>query len=154
MSLQELVLFIHISAAIVWVGGSATVLIFGMRASASGDPERQLAFIGDVQMIGMKVFNPAGIILLISGIWLVIDHDAYGFDQAWISIAFTIVIIGALLGALFYGPQTKKVIEEAAANGADDAGVQRRVDRIFLVARIELVLLFVAVYAMVFKPGL
>ena len=154
MSLNELVAFIHVSAAIVWVGGSVMVQIFGMRAAASGDPQRQLAFIGDVQVIGLKVFNPAGIVLLIAGIWLVIDLDVYGFDQAWISIAFTIVIIGALLGALFYGPQTKKVAARAAESGADDAGVQQMIQRIFLVARIELVLLFVAVYAMVFKPGL
>ncbi len=92
--------------------------------------------------------------LAIAGLWLVIDLDVYSFDQAWISIGFTIVIIGALLGALFYGPQTKKVAAEAAADGPDAPGVQLRINRIFMVARIELVLLFIAVYAMVFKPGL
>ena len=154
MELHEVLLFIHISAAAVWVGGATIVQIFGFRAVASGDPERRLAFIGDVQAIGLKVFNPAGIVLLASGIWMVVNRDEiYGFDEAWISIAFSIVIIGAALGMAFYGPQTRKVIEEAHDRGPDDSGVQLRINRIFLVSRIELVLLFVAVYAMVFRPG-
>ena len=154
MSLNELVLFIHVSAAIVWVGGSVMVQFFGFRAAASGDAQRQLAFIDDIRAIGAKVFGPAGIILLIAGIWLVIDLDVYGFDQAWISIAFTIVIIGAILGPAFYGRQTKLIAAEAEERGAEDPGVQLRIQRIFLVSRVELVLLFIAVYAMVFKPGL
>ncbi len=153
MTLQETVLFVHVVAAIVWVGGSFTAQIFGFRAAASGDPERVLGFVDDMKMIGMKVFNPAGIILLAAGIWLVIDIDAWEFSQAWISIAFTIVIIGAVLGAAFYGPQIAKVQAAAAERGPTDSEVTQRVARIMVVSRVEMVLLLVAVYAMIFKPG-
>jgi len=88
---------------------------------------------------------------LASGVWLVIREDGWQFDQAWISIGFTGLLLGFILGPVFYGPQTRAFIaEEEASDPA--AGPRNR--RIGMVAAVETIVLLVVLWAMIYKPGL
>jgi uncharacterized membrane protein len=140
---------VHVVAAAVWVGGSVLVQVYGARQRQAGDEDR-IRFANDTLVAG-NVFAAAGIVTLAAGVWLVLRVDGWGFDQAWISIGFVGVLIGAVLGMAFYAPQTRALIGELEA-GSPAAGPRAR--RIAIISTIETVILVVVVWAMVFKPGL
>ncbi len=153
MTLREWLLFFHILAAMVWLGGSVLLLLQGYRVRrASGDD--RIRFLRTVDFAGKFVFNISGIAVFVFGLWMVLDNtDLYGFDAWWIGLAMTVVIASAILGMAFYGPQTGKALGIAAERGGDDAAVVGITNRIALIASIELVFLVFVLWTMVFKPG-
>lgn len=153
MSLRDWLLFIHITAVVIWVGGAFTLQFFSLRLRRSDDPGRKVALIEDANFLGTFVFNAAGIITAAAGIWLVIDSPAYGFGEDWVVLGIIAVAVSATLGMAFFAPQAGKVLKLAAEKGPGDPAVTSGIDRILLISRLELVLLVVVVYMMVFKPG-
>lgn len=152
MTFSEWLLFIHIVAVITWLGGALFLQILGWR-SMRAEPAVQIEFMKTAQL-GGTVFMVAGLIVLGAGIWMVIDSPVYGFDQLWISFALTVVIISAVLGMAFYGPQTTNALAIAEDEGPQSTAFQKVNRRIGTVAALELLALFLVVFAMVFKPGL
>lgn len=141
--------FIHVLAAVAWVGGSILLQVYGARLAKAGAEDRIRS--ANDSLVAGNLFAAAGIVTLAAGVWLVLRVDAWDFDQAWISIGFAGVLLGAVLGMAFYAPQTRALIGELEA-GSPAAGLRGR--RIALVSTIETVILVVVVWAMVFKPGL
>lgn len=45
MSWSESLLFVHVSLAVIWVGGGLMMQFFALRATMSGDPSR-IALLG------------------------------------------------------------------------------------------------------------
>ena len=72
MTSYELWLFLHISAAVLWIGGAVAVQVFGALAKASGDPARSAAFGKDTGVMVRWVFMPSSLIVLVTGILLCI----------------------------------------------------------------------------------
>jgi uncharacterized membrane protein len=46
MTWTQFLLFVHVAAAVIWVGGGLMMKFFGIRGSMSGDPSR-LAELGE-----------------------------------------------------------------------------------------------------------
>jgi uncharacterized membrane protein len=67
MSWYELLLFVHISMAVVWVGGAAMMQFFGMRAMRATDPMRLVDVGQDIEWIGNRVLIPASAHAVVSG---------------------------------------------------------------------------------------
>jgi len=150
MSVREVYLLLHILSAMVWMGGSVMTHIFGARAERSGDPARTLGFAKDAAVAG-RVLTVAGVSAGVWGILLVLDADVYDWEQAWIVIGIFGVLVGALLGARFFAPQTRKLIVQLESGASEAAATLRRIK---LVGRVELIVLAVVLWAMVTKPGL
>jgi uncharacterized membrane protein len=153
MSYYEFLLFGHLLAAMAWVGGDLMLQMFYLRARAAG-PERVMGFARDVEWIGLRVLNPVALLVVIFGVLLVIEVDGYEFSQFWISAALAMFLASFITGAGFLGPETGRVSKLGEERGPTDPEVQRRIARIALVSRIELVLLVLIVLDMVLKPGL
>ncbi len=153
MSLREWLLFLHIFFAVVWLGGAMMIQVFGFLTSRSDDPEDRIRFLRNTNFVSRYVFNAAGIATFAFGLWLVIRSDVFGFDDWWVSSAMAVVILSAILGMAFFGPQGRKVLDLAAVNGPADAGVVAGLRRIIVVSQLETLLLVVVLWLMVFKPG-
>jgi uncharacterized membrane protein len=143
---------IHVLGAIVWVGGAIAMQLLAIRAMASKDTVRQATFSADVEWMGMRVFTPASVVVLLAGIAMVLDAGI-GWTDAWIlaglaGIAFTIIV-----GASFLGPESGRLKALIAERGEGDPEVIRRRDRIFMVSRIDLAVLIFVVLMMVLKPA-
>lgn len=143
---------IHVLGVIVWVGGAVAIQFVAIRAMATNDPVRQTTFTGDVEWLGMRVFTPASIVVLLAGIAMVLDAGI-GFTETWIlagygGIAFTIIV-----GAGFLGPESGRLKTLIAERGESDPEVIGRRRRIFLVSRIDLAVLIFVVVMMVLKPA-
>src|SRR5687768_4761280 len=98
MSYYEALLFGHLLAAMVWVGGDLMIQMFYLRARAAG-PERVLAFAKEVEWIGLRVINPTALLLVVLGVLLVIEVDAYEFSQFWITAALAMYLASFVVGA-------------------------------------------------------
>lgn len=152
MSVYELLLFVHILAAIVWIGGGVTMQLLSVRVLASGDATRKTAYAYDLEWIGQRVYTPASGILLLFGVLLVID-GRWGWGEPFVSGGLAIWIISTAIGAAFLGPEGVKIRKLMAAEGPDSPEVSQRVSRFLLVGRVDLALLVVAVFLMSVKPG-
>ena len=149
MSWFALLLFVHISLAVIWVGGGLMMQLFGVRASMSGDPARMATLGEDIEWIANRVFIPSSLLAFMTGVLLVVESDFYGFGDDWIVIGLALYATTFLAGLLFLGPESGRIGKLAEA-GSPDVGA--RTMRLIMLARLDLVLLFALIYDMSVKP--
>jgi uncharacterized membrane protein len=143
-------LFVHVAMAIIWIGGGLMMQLFVVRASMLGDPVRIANLGPDIEWIANRTFIPASLIAFLSGILLVVESDFYGFGDDWIVIALVLYATTFLAGLLFLGPEAGRV-GKLNAEGSPEAGP--RTQRLLMLARLDLILLFLIVYDMTVKPS-
>ena len=151
-SLYEWLLFLHIPAAMLWLGGTALVSVIVTLVLRNASRDDVARFVGNLRVAGPTVLAPATILLLAFGIWMLVDSDAWDFDQTWIGVGLGLYAAAFVFGAAF---QSRAAIgAERAASAGDDEGAVRRLRSWSWGSRVILVLLLVATWDMVFKPGL
>jgi uncharacterized membrane protein len=143
----------HILAAIAWVGGAITMQTVGARLVRAESPEAVAAFARTAEWIGPRLYMPASLAVLGFGIALVAASDAWSIGQLWIVLALVGIAISAIGGAVFFGPQAKRIGEALRSEGAESERAQALIRRLFVVGRIDLVVLLLIVVDMVLKPG-
>jgi uncharacterized membrane protein len=151
MTWAQLLLFLHVSAAIIWVGGGLMMQFFGIRAAMSGDPRRFGELGEDIEWIANRVFIPSSLGAFLTGILLVVESDFYGFGDTWIVLGLVLYATTFFAGILFLGPESGR-IGALKEQGSPEVG--RRMLRLIMLARLDLVLLFGIVYVMTVKPEL
>jgi len=147
MTWYQLLLFVHVTAAIVWVGGAFYVQAYGMVELRSGDPSAIARFAGNAGRLGERLFTPMSVVVLLAGIGLMIDGD-WPWGRLWVDFALLAWVCSALLGAGYLGPTAKRI----AVVGPQTVEGQRLIRRVFAFLRIDLMFLFAIVFAMVVKP--
>ena len=70
MDLSTLLKFAHICAAILWVGGGFAVIIAGILLAGRSTAETQLAVVRATVLLAPRLFVPASIFTLASGVAL------------------------------------------------------------------------------------
>lgn len=145
--MYNVLLWLHILAAAVWFGAGAANIWWTPRLSAASESGGAFA-LGFVEM-GRKVFTPAAVVALATGIGLVIGGDSYEFSAGFISIGFLMVIVGGALGGAVYG-KTGRAIAAAHDGGEPTTALYARLRTVNLV---ELALLAFTIYAMTVKLG-
>lgn len=149
MTWYTLLLFVHVSMAVIWIGGGLMMQLFGIRATMSGDPSRLATLGQDIEWIANRTFIPASLLAFLSGILLVVESDFYGFGDDWIVIGLVLYATTFFAGLLFIGPESGRV-GRLTAEGSPDAGP--RTLRLIFLSRLDLVLLFAMIYDMTVKP--
>ncbi len=152
MTLADTLKLVHIISVSVWIGGEIMLGILFERAQRSRDEGTLRGLLSQGNFIGKAVFNPAGIITLAAGIWLGIEGD-YDFGEAWISMGFVGIAVGAILGMAFYPRVFNRGLAAIEAGGIDGSETRASLKSLRLLSTIELLVLLVVVWAMVFKPG-
>jgi len=150
--LSDWLLFGHILAAMVWLGGVVVLGALCVRALRDPDPEAAGRFTGTLRAIGPVVMAPAPVLLIAFGVWLVAESPAWDFGQGWIELAFGLFAAAFLVGAA-HQSRTAIAAERASAQGERDEAV-RQLRRWVWGMAVILALLVVTAWDMVFKPGL
>ncbi len=102
-----------------------------------------------------SVITPAMTVVLVAGLYLAIDR--WNLGDPWISATFAIlfVLFGLMGGVLT--PADKRLVQlaerDAAAGGAPSADYERERRKADLVGSLALLLVVVAIFLMVAKPG-
>ena len=142
---------VHVVGAVFWVGGGLTLTILAMRAERSSDPGEMATIARQAAFTGERVFAPVGLIVFLMGIAMVINLH-WGWGTTWIVIGLVGYAITFLTGLLVLGPQAKRIGQLLETKGAEAAETQAAIQRILLLARIDMGVLLLVVADMVLKP--
>jgi uncharacterized membrane protein len=144
----------HIVAAVAWVGGAITMQLVGARLVRAESAEAVAAFSRTAEWIGPRLYMPASLAVLGFGIAMVAVEESWTIGDLWIIFGLVGIAISAIGGAVFFGPQSKRIVEAIRTEGAESERTQALMRRLFVVGRIDLVILLLIVADMVLKPGL
>ncbi len=145
--------FLHVLAAIVWLGSGIYAQALATMVRGEHDPARLAMVARDIGRLGQRLITPAAISVLVFGVWLVAADPYLNFTDTWIEVGLIGYLITLITGAGFLGPESARLGRLSAERDPADPEIQERIKRIFLVSRIDLVVLIVVVADMVFKPG-
>ncbi len=155
----EFSVFLHVTAVVVGFGATFAESIMFPVALKVGT--RHLPYLHRLQLAINQYFaTPALVVVLATGFYQIAEGD-WDMGEFWISGTLGIVlVIGALLGAYFIpsdrrlGPMVER---EIAAGGGGDVTLseeyQRQARTQGMVGALTGILLVVAVFLMVVKPG-
>jgi uncharacterized membrane protein len=142
---------VHVVGAVVWVGGGMTLTILAMRAERSKDPGDMATIARQAAFVGERVFAPVGLLVFLMGIAMVINLH-WGWGTTWIVIGLVGYAITFLTGLLVLGPSAKHVGQLIESQGAGAAETQAAIQRLLLIARVDMGVLLLVVADMVLKP--
>ena len=143
--------WVHVTGAIIWVGGGLTLTILAARADRSSDPIEMATVAKQAAFVGERVFAPVGLVVFLMGIAMVLNLH-WGWGTTWIVIGLVGYAITFLTGLLVLGPQAKRVGQLIETNGAEAAETQAAIRRILLLARVDMGVLLIVVADMILKP--
>jgi uncharacterized membrane protein len=146
VSLRDLLLILHISGAGVWLGANVLQAVVPRMAAIHGT-EAVAGWYRVAAKLGNRVYVPASLVILITGISLVLRDDAYGFGTRFVTVGFAMIVIGAVLGVVVF-ERTSKVAAEAIESG-DDPRIRVAITKLGAFEALDTLLLLLTITAMV-----
>jgi uncharacterized membrane protein len=141
----------HVVVAVFWVGGGLLLTVLGLRAERSTDPNEIATLVRQAAFTGEKLFAPAGGIVFLTGIAMMINTD-WGWGKFWVVVGLLGYAITFITGVAVLSPLAKKIETLIEEKGTDAPETQATIQRILLVARIDVTVLLLVVVDMVTKP--
>lgn len=142
---------IHVVAAVVWVGGGATLVVLALLIQRENDPGALAAFGQRVEFIATRIFIPASLVVLVFGILMMLNGDL-DWGQFWVIAGLVGFAATFLTGIAFLSPQTKRFNALVEEKGAESPEAQAALGKLLLVGRFDVALLLLVVADMTAKP--
>lgn len=151
MDTYELLLTLHVLSVIVWLGAALAVSLLILRFELAGDAAGKAEVNAGMDWMAPRVFIPASLATLVFGVLTVIEGP-WDFDQLWVVLGLAGWLASFGVGIGYFKAEGERLVELVAERGSEDPEVQRRIDTMEMVGRIELAVLFLVVVVMVTKP--
>lgn len=148
--MRDFLLFLHILGAGTWLGANITQIVASSTMGRSGGSIAASWYRTTVFM-GRFLYMPAGILVAVTGIFLVTTSDVWGFSDVFVTIGLATVIIGIILGIAVFGRQGAIAAEAAEAGNA--SLLKAAAGRLAGFGALDTLLIVVTIYAMVSKLG-
>ena len=152
MSINEVLLTLHILAAAIWIGAALALQVIAARVRPSTPDAVVEAFAVDAEAIGKRLFGPSAVVLLLTGVVLV-EREHFGWTETWVLLGIGALAVAGASGAAFLIPEGRRIAALAREPGHDPTELRDRTRRRFLVARADLLILVLATVDMVVRPG-
>lgn len=152
MTWYELLLLLHIVAAIAWLGSGLLLNVLAYRAEKARDDEGLKRIADDAAALGNVLFLPASLATFVFGILLTIEGP-WGFDMLWIVLALAGYLATFLFGVTVAKPTSEKVaamVEREGGRFGPEAALLTR--RLLIKGRADAVVLYLVVAVMALKP--
>ena len=149
----EALLFVHVLAVVVWVGGAIMHLALMALARRSGEREHMLWLLRYDDRLGPLLYVPAALVVLGAGVGLTLEGP-WSFGEGWIVAGLVLLGVAFVGGAAFFIPAGARLRRLVAAEGETAEVTQRHMHLIERVALLDLLVLVAAIYVMTVKPGL
>lgn len=150
MSLYELLLFLHILAAIVWIGSGTLLNVLAYRARSADDNEGLSRIASEAGGLSNVLFLPASLATLVFGVLVVIEGDL-SFGDLWVVLGLVGIAATIVTGAAIIGPRSKEIAGMLERDGVTPE-VGTKITQLITLGRIDLVVLYLVVADMVLKP--
>lgn len=149
MAYRDILLVLHIAGVGTWFGANIMqAVVPGLIGPTSA---AAASWFRVTEKLATRLYIPAGVTILVTGILLVLDSSQYGFGSVFVTIGFAAVIIGAVLGSAVFGPKSR-AIADALDSGDTVLADKTRATTGQFGALDTLIVLF-TIYAMVAKIG-
>jgi uncharacterized membrane protein len=146
-------LFLHVLAAMVWLGGGIMLAVTAARALVrDSDPPAVGRFTASLRATAPFVLAPATLAVLGLGVGLVVDTDAWDFGQLWVQLGVGLFAAAFVIGAAW--ESRTAIAASRAAERGDDGEARRQLRRWLEGYGLIVLLLVVATWDMTTKPGL
>jgi uncharacterized membrane protein len=151
MTSYELLLFLHVTSVILWLGANTVIDLLFLRAERMRDLQ-ELGRMGQTQeWLTPRLFIPVSLATVITGALLVWD-SAWSFGDLWIVIGLAAWLATFANGILFLKPNGERMKQIVAEKGPASPDAQRIAAHLSVVARVQLLALYIVVADMVLKP--
>src|SRR5215213_3545163 len=147
MTWYEFLLFAHVTAAVIWLGGGFTFQMYGTVVRRGGDTEEIARFAGRAGVLAERMFVPASLVVVLAGIGLMIE-GSWDWGQLWVIFALVTFAASFVTGVAVISPLAKKL----PAVGLATPEGQEVIRRIFSILRVDLAYMYAIVFAMTVKP--
>ena len=142
---------LHVSFAVIWIGGGFMLTILGIIAEREQDEEQIVVVVRQASFVGERIFTPASLIVLLAGIAMMINVD-WGWDHFWVTFGLLGFLATFVTGIAVLSPRAKKVKALVATAGPAAPETQAAIRELLLIARIDLAVLLLVIVDMVVKP--
>jgi uncharacterized membrane protein len=141
----------HVTFAVLWVGGAAMLTLLAIAAERSNDPMQIAQIARQAATVGEKFFAPVGLVTFLMGVAMMLN-TSWGWGHFWIVVALVgyATTFGIGIGAI--APTVKKVHAAIEAHGPTHPDSIALIKRVMLITRVDTALLLVIVLDMVTKP--
>ena len=150
MDLRDTLLIIHIAGAGVWLGANVVQAVVPPLAASQG--KQVLAgWYRITAALSSRLYIPAALTILVTGILLVLRSEVYGFDTPFVGIGMGMIVVGAVLGIVVFDPVGKRVAEEIEAGA--EAEARASATRLAGFGALDTLLLLFTIIVMVLRWG-
>jgi uncharacterized membrane protein len=146
MTYREILLVLHIAGAGTWLGANIVQAILPPAAARVGTATLA-GWYRLSSILASRLYMPAAILILITGILLVIENEEHGFGSIFVTIGFGMIVVGAVLGMVVFGPGGDAAAE--AVESGDQARIRSAVARLTRWGLVDTLLLLFTITAMV-----
>ena len=141
----------HVTFAVLWVGGAAMLTLLAIAAERSNDPMQIAQIARQAAAVGEKFFAPVGLVTFLMGVAMMLN-TSWGWGHFWIVVALVGYAATFGIGIGVIAPTVKKVHAAIEAHGPTHPDSIALIKRVMLITRIDTALLLVIVLDMVTKP--
>jgi hypothetical protein len=147
----NLLLFVHVLAAVAWVGGMLLVFVVGTHLK-DASPDEIWGFMRQMDFAAGRVFVPSAFLLAAMGVGMTLMR--WEFSDLWIAGGIVGLIYSGFSGARRLDPLSRKIGALIAERGPGDPEVALNLKRLLGVIRIDAVVMVAVVALMTIKPTL
>ncbi len=153
MTLYELLLFVHVVATIVWIGAGFLSLVLGTSYAARDDEPAMQRFLKDQEWLALRLFVPASLTVLLLGIALVIESEAWSFDELWIVLGLIGFAATFVTGLFLIKPTSERIGAAMESQGGRlTPALRTEIRKLIVKSRVDYVVLTLVVFDMIAKP--
>ena len=151
MTWSEFWVFLHVVGAITWVGGGIAIQAFGVLTKRAADPAKTVFFARNVGWVVLRVFLPAAILVLVSGVGLV-ETIGWDWGEPFIVSGLLLWALVSLVAFGFLAQALGRAALRLETEGPSPAlGLHLR--NLVWLSRALLAVLLLIVFLMTVKPG-
>lgn len=146
VTLRELLLVLHVAGAGIWLGANVVQAVAPRLAAGQG-PDTAAGWYRVAARLGNRLYVPASVLILVTGIFLVLRTDEYGLGTRFVTVGFAMIVVGAVLGIVVFERFSERAAEAILAG--DERGVRTYVCRLAGFGVLDTVLVLLTITAMV-----
>ncbi len=151
MTSYEVWLFLHVSAAVVWLGGAVMGQVFGVLTKRAASPVESAAYGRNMAWAATRVFLPSSVLVILTGAALTEDGN-WDWSEPFVLVGLLGGIAIAAAAFFYLTPRMGAVGARIASEGPTPANLAD-MNRLVWFARGLVLALFVIVLMMVAKLG-
>jgi len=98
LNTYEMLLWLHVLFAILWVGGNVMLNLVAVRARTSGDSTQLASLFRTLAWFGGRYFMPVSLLTLVFGFWIAAEGGWSYSDNPWSSFPWRSTPCAFLIG--------------------------------------------------------